>query len=205
MINQYPLWKYLLILGVLLFGIVYALPNLYGQDPAVQISSRGGEPVGAPIRDKAVATLEKADIRYKSVTEHDGRLLIRFHDSEAQLRGRDLLEVALGGNYVVALNLAPSTPGWLRAINARPMYLGLDLRGGVHFLMAVDMRAALQQALGRHVGDLRSLLQGKRIRYLDVSRSKDAIQMRFRDARDLDRARSLIQARNRDLVLSTPS
>ncbi len=205
MINQYPLWKYLLILGVLLFGIVYALPNLYGQDPAVQISSTAGEPIRSPTRDKAVAALEKADIRYKSVTEHDGRLLIRFRDSEAQLRGRDLLEVALGGNYVVALNLAPSTPGWLRAINARPMYLGLDLRGGVHFLMSVDMRAALQQALGRHVGDLRSLLRDKRIRYLDVSRSKDAIQMRFRDARDLERARALIKGRNRDLVLSTPS
>ncbi|HQU15042.1 MAG: protein translocase subunit SecD [Chromatiales bacterium 21-64-14] len=200
--NQYPLWKYLLILAVILVGTLYALPNIYGQDPAVQISSTRGVAVGVPVREKAAAVLKKAAIGYKSMAFHDGRLLIRFNDTDDQLRARGLLAAGVGSDYVVALNLAASTPKWLRDINAKPMYLGLDLRGGVHFLMSVDTHAAVQQSLESDVSDLRTLLRRKKIRYTDVSRDKDTIRLQFRDASDRDRARDLIKAEEGDLTVT---
>ncbi|HEX2242107.1 MAG TPA: protein translocase subunit SecD, partial [Gammaproteobacteria bacterium] len=131
--NHYPWWKNLLILGIVLIAAVYALPNLYPDDPAIQISQTKGT-LGKDIQARVRHVLKNAEITPKGIERAPNQLLIRFQDTEAQLKAKDLISDALGNNYVVALNLAPATPGWLRAINASPMNLGLDLRGGVHFL-----------------------------------------------------------------------
>ncbi len=149
MINQYPLWKHLLIGVVLLFGVLYALPNLYGEDPAVQVNGTHGLKVDAALREKVEEALKKANITFKSITLEKGELLARFLDTETQLKAVDTIEGTVGDNYVVALNLAATTPAWLQALNAQPMYLGLDLRGGVHFLLQVDMDAATRLSAER--------------------------------------------------------
>ena len=148
--NQYPAWKYLLIIVLLVVGIFYALPNLYGEDPAVQISAARGGELSDTIQGLVETRLGDAGLDSKAVEAADKHLLVRFNNTEDQMTATDLFKDALGDEYIVALNLAPSTPGWLQAINALPMYLGLDLRGGVHFLMEVDMDAAVQKALERY-------------------------------------------------------
>lgn len=200
MLNRYPLWKYLLILAVLAVGVVYALPNLYGEDPALQVSTARG-PMDEGVRARVEAALREAGIPYKSVTLEGERLLVRLHDTETQLRARDLLAQRLGERYVVALNLAPATPAWLRALGALPMYLGLDLRGGVHFLMEVDMEAAVRQALERYVDELRVLLRSKKVRYLTIAREGDAVKLRFRSPEARERAIQLIRRQFPRLLL----
>ena len=166
--NQYPFWKYLLIFVVVFIGIFYALPNLYGEDPAVQVSAvRGGLP-DETIQGLVQTKLGDAGLAFNSVAVEDKRLLVRFADTENQLAAADVLKEALGEDHTVALNLAPATPGWLQKINALPMYLGLDLRGGVHFLMEVDMDAAINKALDRYVSDIRTVLRKEKIRYTGI-------------------------------------
>ncbi len=190
--NRYPLWKYLLLLAALAVGVVYALPNLYGEDPALQISSTRGL-VDERVRAEVERTLKEAGLPYTSVALEGERILVRLPDTETQLRARDLLARRLGERYVVALHLAPATPAWLRAIGALPMYLGLDLRGGVHFLMEVDMDAAVRQALERYVDELRALLRSEKVRYLTISREGEAVKLRFRSAEARERAIRLIR------------
>src|SRR3569833_3331695 len=149
--NRYPLWKYLLIATVLLVGFLYALPNLYGEDPALQISSTRGAKVDASTEARIKVLLQEAGIASHGSELNPGSLLIRFGNTGGQLKAQDLVKRELGDDYIVALNLAPTTPTWLRAIGATPMYLGLDLRGGVHFLMQVDMAAVMQQTAERYV------------------------------------------------------
>jgi len=151
MINQYPLWKYLLLAMVLLLAATYALPNLYGEDPAVQISlsERGTMPSDTPAR--ITTLLEQQSIAYKSVAQEGDKLLARFHNTADQLVGMEAIRQKLGNGYITALNLAQTTPAWLRSLGGEPMYLGLDLRGGVHFLMEVDMDAATVKAEERYV------------------------------------------------------
>ena len=200
MLNRYPLWKYLLILAVLAVGVVYALPNLYGEDPALQISTTRGLMTPA-VRAQVEAALREAGLPYKSVDLEGERVLVRFADTETQLKAKDLLRERLGDRYVVALNLAPATPEWLRAIGALPMYLGLDLRGGVHFLMEVDMEAAVRQALERYVDELRSLLRSEKIRYLTISREGGVVKLRFRSAKARDKAHEVIRRQFPRLLL----
>ncbi|WJW74533.1 protein translocase subunit SecD [Thiohalobacter sp. IOR34] len=190
MINQYPLWKYLLIVVIAVLGIVYALPNLYGEDPAVQISPSRMEQVDEALRERVEAVLEEAGLGYKRIEQGEGRMLVRFEDTETQLTAADQLREALGNRFVVALNLATAEPDWLRALNAKPMYLGLDLRGGVHFLMEVDMDAALAQAEKRYVGEFRDFLRKHEppIRYITIGRSQGGILARFRSQADRDAA-----------------
>jgi preprotein translocase subunit SecD len=203
MINQYPLWKYLLLLCVLLVGIFFALPNIYGEDPAVQISAARGGIVDQALADRATARLKAADIPPKQVTRDDQRLLLRFAQPAEQLRARDVLKEELGAGYVVALNLAPATPDWLIGLGARPMYLGLDLRGGVHFLMEVDMEAAVAQAEERYLGDLRSLLREEKLRYRSLRLDPDGgIAVSFRKAETRDQARSAIRREFPDLAVA---
>lgn len=201
MINQYPLWKYLLILAVMITGIIYALPNIFGEDPAVQVSS-----TRATLTDTAVQTVEetlrKADLPHQPAELAEGRLLVRFPDTEVQLKAVDVLKEALGPGYVVALNLAPATPQWLQSINALPMYLGLDLRGGVHFLMEVDIDTAVRQAEERYVGELRSLLRNEKVRYVTIGRGNSGIELKFRDATERERARELMRDQVQGLVTS---
>ncbi|WP_006786199.1 protein translocase subunit SecD [Thiorhodospira sibirica] len=193
MINQYPLWKYLLIVIVIAVGVVYSLPNLFPEDPAVQISNPATGVVDDITRGQINAVLSGQGLNPKAV-EFDGtQSLLRFDNTEDQLQAADVLRTALGTSHVVALNLAPATPGWLRAINARPMSLGLDLRGGVHFLMEVDMAAVAGQAHERYTGEFRTLLRDARIRYLSVERISDGVAVRLRDAESRDEALRLLR------------
>ncbi|HEB99940.1 MAG TPA: protein translocase subunit SecD [Thiotrichales bacterium] len=203
--NQYPFWKYLLILVVMLVGAIYALPNLYGEDPAVQISPSRMEQVDEAVRDSVTRALEDAGIPYKRVELGADRLLVRFEDTEAQLKAADRLQEVLGNRFVVALNLASAEPEWLRDMGALPMYLGLDLRGGVHFLMEVDMDAALEQAEKRYVGEFRDFLRKHEppIRYVSVRRSGGTILAQFRSAEDRDKAYDALRDEFRELEFDT--
>ncbi len=199
--NQYPLWKNLLILLVVVVGFIYALPNIYGEDPAIQISPLRGAVVTEETQARIDGILRDAGLSYRSLVLADKRLTIRFADPADQLKARDVLNEALGEEYVVALTLLPATPSWLAAINAAPMYLGLDLRGGVHFLMEVDMDTAIRQAEERYVDDIRSLLRKERIRYLAIGRMQGGgIEIKLRDAQARERANELIKREYRDLL-----
>src|SRR5690625_4130427 len=151
--NRYPLWKYLLVLAVVVVGIIYALPSLYGEDPALQIATTRGEMPASTDQQRIIELLKNADIPVKATEQQQDRFLIRLFDTENQLRGAEVIKAGLGNGFIVALNLAPTTPAWLQALNARPMYLGLDLRGGVHCLMEVDMETANRQAVERYVNE----------------------------------------------------
>ena len=204
MINQYPLWKNLLIVVVLIAGCFFALPNLYGRDPAVQISAVRGAPVDESLQARVVDRLRGFGIEPNSVERDERGLLLRFADEEIQLRAQDELGKELGRQYVVALNLAPAMPGWLAGTGLLPMYLGLDLRGGVHFLMEVDMAGAVRQAEQRYAGDLRQLMREEKVRYGSITR-RDAggIVVRFRDAATRDRGYDLIRRELPGLVVET--
>jgi len=202
MTNQYPLWKYLLVLIIVVAGFIYALPNLYGEDPAVQVSPTRTTKVDAAMQTKAQDLLKQAAIAYKSISTDERGLLIRFNDTEVQLKAKDILKDGFGDGYVVALNLASTTPGWLRTLKAEPMYLGLDLRGGVHFLMEVDMDAAVKQAEERYAGDLRTLLRDKKLRYVTIARTSRGVEVKFRSPQERDEASDLIHEQYRDLVLA---
>ncbi len=199
--NQYPLWKYLLIVLVVVAGIVYALPNLYGEDPAIQISPLRGAVIDEATKGRVGNVLQDAGLAYRSMELVKQRLTIRFPDTESQLKARDRLSDELGDDYVVALTLLPATPDWLASLGADPMYLGLDLRGGVHFLMEVDMVTAIRQAEERYVSDIRSVLRKEKIRYLAIGRMKGGgLEIKFRDAAEREKANDLIAREYRGLV-----
>ncbi|MDH3316251.1 MAG: protein translocase subunit SecD, partial [Gammaproteobacteria bacterium] len=188
MINRYPFWKQLLLVVVFAIGIVFALPNVFGEDPAVQISALRGAQVDEQLESRVNERLIQANLRPKRIERTERSLLVRFSDPEKQLEAQDELRIELGRQYVVALNLAPSTPGWLQKLGALPMYLGLDLRGGVHFLMEVDMVSALRSAEERNVNDIRTLLRDERVRYKSITRRpQQGIVVSFRDAADLEK------------------
>ncbi len=191
--NQYPGWKYVLILAVLAVGVLYALPNLYGEDPALQITSTRGLdlPVGLPAAIEDALVVEK--ISFKSKEQIGNRLLYRFNSAEDQLLAADAVKKVLGENFVVALNLAPATPGWLRALGGKPMTLGLDLQGGVHFLLQVDMNTARGQQLDRYVDDIRAVLRDAGIRYVSVRREGNGLLVLLRSEEDRDRTESIIK------------
>ena len=211
MLNQYPAWKYLLLIVVLVVSTVYALPNLYGEDPALQVTSTRNAEIDLTTQDKVQKLLKGAGIRYSSIELKDGHLLVRFPDTEAQLAAKDVVKEGLGRGYVVALNLAPRTPDWLVSLGAAPMYLGLDLRGGVHFLMEVDVEAAVKQAEERYIGDFRGLLRENRIRYARVSRytgdaeaqglARSGVEVKFKSAEARDQAEQVIHKEYPDLEL----
>ncbi|ATJ81414.1 protein translocase subunit SecD [Halomonas beimenensis] len=193
MLNRYPLWKYLLILLVLLVGLIYSLPNLFPEDPAVQISSdRGDTTLDERRLERLEASLTEAGIDIQAVERNPGNVLIRLHNADDQIQARDLISEALGDDYVVALNLAESTPSWLESLAASPMTLGLDLRGGVHFLLEVDMEAALTQRLEVNASAMRETLRDERLRYRNTEIDGRSIRMDFMNAEDRDEARRLI-------------
>jgi preprotein translocase subunit SecD len=201
--NQYPAWKYLLLIVLLTVGIVYALPNLYGEDPAVQVSSGRNAVLGETLVGLLETRLADSGLQSKSVEESGkDQLLIRFGNTEDQLAAADVIKDTLGSDYIVALNLAPATPAWLQAINALPMYLGLDLRGGVHFLMEVDMVAAVDKALERYSSDLRTVLRKDKVRYVSIRARGDQLVVKFRNAEDRQRGMEIIHNKYRDLQLS---
>jgi len=191
--NQYPLWKYLLLVIMLVIGLIYALPNVYGEDPALQISGSRNATLDTAAKDKVISALEAANIPVKTTELKPDQLLIRFNDTETQLKAVDFVKSALGTGYIVALNLAPATPDWLNKMNALPMYLGLDLRGGVHFLMEVDMQAAVEKAIERYSNDLRALLRDARIRYAMIRAEEQGVRIMFRSEADREQSRTLLQ------------
>ena len=203
MINQYPAWKYALIAVALVAGILFALPNLFGEDPAVQVSVVRGAAIDTALRDRLVDRVGVAGIVTKG-SEVTDRLLMRFESGEDQLKAREIIEDELDRQYVVALNLASSTPAWLAALGGLPMYLGLDLRGGVHFLMEVDLAGAVRQAEQRYAGDLRTLLRQEKIRQRAITvRANGGLIVRFNDAGHRDRAYDLVRLRMPELLVES--
>lgn len=203
MLNRYPLWKYLMVVFVIAIGFLYAAPNLYGEDPALQVSASRGAEVKLDTLDLVKETLEAASIPVKHAAFEHGLILVRFQNTEDQLKARDLVANKLGDNFITALNLAPSTPAWLEAIGAAPLKLGLDLRGGVHFLMEVDMAEALTKQQEQMVQDFRTELRTQKIRYSGVRRVGDQVQILFRDEADQERAVSYLRRQNPDLTFTT--
>ena len=179
--NRYPLWKYLLVILVTLIGFLYALPNLYPADPALQITGSGTARVDDGVKTKVDKILSESSLPSKSAQLDDGKLTVRFADTDTQLTAFAKVKDALSSEYVTALNLAPSTPEWLSAIGGKPMYLGLDLRGGVHFLLEVDMKAALDKALERYQTDFRGTLREEKVRYLGVRKEQGLLAVKFRE------------------------
>ncbi len=194
--NQYPLWKYLLILVVLLTGLIYTLPNFYGESPAVQILPlRASMKADSALLDRVDTALKSAKLNAEMVALDGNSIKARFADTDLQLKAKDMLKAQLGEDYVVALNLLPRSPAWLTSLHALPMYLGLDLRGGVHFLLQVDMKAALDKALEAATGDIRTALREENVAYSGVSREGNLLLVKFRDADA--RARGLDQLKQR--------
>ncbi|WP_276487275.1 protein translocase subunit SecD [Ectopseudomonas mendocina] len=206
MLNKYPLWKYLLILSVLAIGLVYSIPNLYPDDPAVQISGASSAlSIEQADVDRASKSLTDAGIQVKaaSIDERGRGGLIRLTRQDDQLPAKDIVRRALGDDYVVALNLAQTTPDWLRSLGASPMKLGLDLSGGVHFLLEVDMDKALDVRRKVYEGEIKSLLRKERVRYRSMPESNGRIQLGFADSETLDKAQRLIRKDYSDFELTT--
>lgn len=192
-----------MLIVVILVGLLYALPNIYGEDPAVQITGARGVAASETTLDQVRTVLEKDNIASKSIALENGAILARFKDPDVQLRAREALVTELGDKFVVALNLAPATPTWLAMLGAEPMKLGLDLRGGVHFLMEVDMDTALSKLQEQTMDTLRSELREKGIPYASIRKlDNNGVEVRFRDDAARDQAISYIGPRQRDLVLS---
>ena len=204
MLNRYPLWKNLLIIVGLALGGLYALPNLYPDDLAIQISgARSATLIDEQVRDEAVDALNQANLNTIGVELSDKNLLVRVANSEAQLRAKAVLSDALGDNYVTALNLAPTTPDWLANLGAGPMKLGLDLRGGVHFLLEVDMVQAVSQRLDVYVSEIKTSLRAEKLRYRAVSREADgSLRIKFMDAEVRDQARSELKSNYSEFLMS---
>jgi preprotein translocase subunit SecD len=193
-----------MLIVVIAIGLLYALPNLYGEDPAVQITGARGSAASEQTLDQIQNVLKQENIQSKSIALEQGAILARFANTDVQLRAREALLSALGEDYVVALNLAPATPKWLEMLAAQPMKLGLDLRGGVHFLMEVDMDTALGKLQEQNTDGLRSDLREKGIPYTNVRKIDNyGVEIRFRDNAARDDAVSYLSGRHRDLVINS--
>lgn len=202
--NHFPLWKNLLVLIVFGIGIIYSLPTLYGEDPSVQVSSTQAANIGQEQANQIESDIKTAGVAVKAFEFKDGRILARFNNTDDQLKVDDLLRDKLGNNYTVALNLAPTTPAWLQAIGANAMYLGLDLRGGVHFLLEVDMDAAARQAEDRYTEDLRLALRSAKLRYQSVSKDNGFIKVTLKTADDKPALLTLLDKDFRTLDITEP-
>jgi preprotein translocase subunit SecD len=201
--NQYPAWKYLLIVAVLAIGIFFALPNLYGSNPAVQVKADRDAPIDEILEGRVVGGLKSLGLEPIRVERSGRNLLLRFADEDTQLKAREQIARDLGSQYVVALNLAPATPGWLDSLGVLPMYLGLDLRGGVHFLMQVDMDGAVRQAEQRYAADMRQMLREEKIRYAGITRrDQGGVLLGFRDSDTRQRGYDMIRGQLPDLTVS---
>ena len=201
--NRYPTWKYILIAVVILIGLLYTIPNFFGESPAVQVSpAKTSLKADAALLNKVEATLKLANVPFNGIYLDASGVKVRFADPEAQIKAKDKLIANLGKDYTVALNLLSQTPNWLLGIGAKPMYLGLDLRGGVHFLLQVDMKAALDKSAESSVGDFRTTLRREKVNYFGISREGQKVEVRFSDKKDLEAARKLLAKDFPDLTLN---
>ncbi|CAM3076220.1 protein translocase subunit SecD [Vibrio rarus] len=200
MLNRYPLWKYLMVILAILVAALYALPNLYGEDPAIQVTGARGASVDMATMDTITKALDEESLSHKSIALENGSILVRFSDTDTQISARDIISEALGSDVIVALNLAPSTPNWLESIGAAPMKLGLDLRGGVHFLMEVDMDAAMNKLISQQEEAFRSELREQKIRYRAIHATKDSVEVTLRNAEQLAQAEATLKSKHHDML-----
>lgn len=201
--NRYPNWKYILIAVVILIGLLYTIPNFFGESPAVQVSpAKTSLKADAALLSKVEATLKLANIPFNGIYLDASGVKVRFADPEAQIKAKDKLIANLGKDYTVALNLLSQTPNWLLGIGAKPMYLGLDLRGGVHFLLQVDMKAALDKSAESNVGDFRTALRREKVNYFGITREGQNVQVRFSDTKELEAARKVLSKDYPDLTFN---
>lgn len=202
--NRYPLWKYVLIALTLLVGLIYTLPNFYGESPAVQVSPiRSGLKADATLLERVGSILKAGNINAEVVALDGNSVKARFVDTDTQLKAKDVLHAQLGDDYVAALNLLSRSPSWLTGLNALPMYLGLDLRGGVHFMLQVDMTAAINKALEATTGDIRSAMREQNIAYAGVNREGKTLVIKFRDAGERSKGEAEIGQRFADYARTT--
>ncbi len=200
--NRYPAWKYILIAVAIVIGFVYTLPNFFPEVPAVQVStSKATVKVDAGTLATVEGTLKDAGIAHRGATVDTTGVKVRLADTDTQLKAKDVLQKRLGDDYIVALNLISSSPQWLASIGALPMYLGLDLRGGVHFLLQIDMKGAIDKAADRYTTDIRSLMREKRVQYGGVSREGQNVVLRFREEAERAKARIEIEKSFPDLMV----
>ncbi|OCQ20105.1 protein-export membrane protein SecD [Pseudoalteromonas luteoviolacea] len=197
MLNKYPMWKYLLVLAVLAVGILYATPNMYGRDPAIQISGTKGADADLSVLDQANKTLQTNNLPIKSAVLEEGQVLIRFKNVEDQLKAQDILRDTLSEDYISAINMSPAQPDWLKNIGANPMKLGLDLSGGVHFTMEVDMATAMGKALEQMEQDFKSDLREEKLRYRTIREvaNSERIQVVMRTVEDKRAAERFLKKR----------
>jgi len=187
--NRYPLWKYLIIAASLVLGLLYTLPNFFGESPAIQVSPlRTSAQTDTALLQRIEQVLNRNNLPYTGTLLESSGIKVRFADTDTQIKARDILETEIGNDYIIALNLLPNSPQWMNRIGALPMYLGLDLRGGVHFMLQVDMEGALSKSLDRYSADLRSSLREQRIPSAGIDRDGSQIIIKFRDEQARERA-----------------
>jgi preprotein translocase subunit SecD len=202
--NRYPLWKNLLVLIIVLWGLLFALPNVFDQNPSIEISGTREVQVDDATAGKVEQVLQEAQVPFRAVQmEGDKKLLVRFENSETQLRGKEALQLAFEDKYVQALTLSPDLPGWVRAMGLDPMYLGLDLRGGVHVLIDVDMESAIAKAVEGYYGEIRVAMRKEKLRYIRVSQESDGVKLVFEDAEQAEKAAEVLGNQYRELDIKT--
>ncbi|MDO9365795.1 MAG: protein translocase subunit SecD [Methylotenera sp.] len=201
--NRYPLWKNILVVAVILIGFIYTVPNFFGESPAVQITpAKSTTKLDPALLSQVEEVFKQENIQYDGIYLDARGVKARFANTDTQIKAKDILQASLGRDYTVALNLLSRSPDWLRSLGAKPMYLGLDLRGGVHFLLQVDMKAALDKAAERFVGDFRTALRKERVSYIGVTREGQTVQIRFSNLDELAKGKKIISKEYPDLTLN---
>lgn len=204
--NQYPKWKYGLVLIAIFIGLIYSIPNFFGESPALQVkTTKTSDKLDLSILGAIENSLKEANLPFDGIVQEPNGIKIKFASPDSQVKAKDVLQNALGSNYVIALNLVSKSPSWLSKIGAIPMYLGLDLRGGVHFLLQVDMKAAAEKAAESYLNDFRMALRKERISYIGAARLNEIVKIQFDSQEELDKAKKLIKVNYPDLMMSESS
>ncbi len=204
--NQYPKWKYGLVLIAIFIGLIYSIPNFFGESPALQVkTTKTSDKLDLSILGAIENSLKEANLPFDGIVQEPNGIKIKFASPDSQVKAKDVLQNALGSNYVIALNLVSKSPSWLSKIGAIPMYLGLDLRGGVHFLLQVDMKAAAEKAAESYLNDFRMTLRKERISYIGAARLNEIVKIQFDSQEELDKAKKLIKVNYPDLMMNESS
>ncbi len=204
--KQYPTWKYGLVLIAIFIGLIYSIPNFFGESPALQVkTTKTSDKLDLSILGAIENSLKEANLPFDGIVQEPNGIKIKFASPDSQVKAKDVLQNALGSNYVIALNLVSKSPSWLSKIGAIPMYLGLDLRGGVHFLLQVDMKAAAEKAAESYLNDFRMTLRKERISYIGAARLNEIVKIQFDSQEELDKAKKLIKVNYPDLMMSESS
>ncbi|MEY3891147.1 MAG: SecYEG protein translocase auxillary subunit [Pseudomonadota bacterium] len=204
--NQYPKWKYGLVLIAIFIGLIYSIPNFFGESPAVQIMpTKTSDKLDLSILGTIESALKEANLPFDGIVQEPNGIKVKFANPDTQVKAKDMLQNSLGPNYVIALNLISKSPSWLTKIGAIPMYLGLDLRGGVHFLLQVDMKAASEKAAESYLNDFRMTLRKERISYIGASRLNEIVKLQFDSQEELEKAKKIIKVNYPDLMMNESS